>query len=537
MKTRSILLSLWLFGSTALSAQPGNTLSPSPEQFRPQIHFYPESGWMSDPNGLVYLDGEYHLCYQHIPFDENGNLPWGEMYWGHAVSRDLLNWQHMPIALSPDSLGYIFSGCCVADLHNTSGLGSPGQTPLLAIFTYYDPVAAAQGRIETQSQGMAYSLDKGRSWIKYDKNPILPNPGIADFRDPHVFWHEPTQRWIMIVTAGKEVQLYASENCLQWSYLSAFGSDRGSHIGPWECPDLFPLRVQGSGETKWVLLASVVNFTDSPDKLATATQYFIGDFDGTKFTSDQRDTLWIDYGKDNYAGITFDNAPNGRRIFVGWMHSHQYAAAAQSYTTRSWSGAATFPREMSIVRRNGAYRLTSLPVKEIAELYGQQVKLKKIRTDKTLTLSEKIPFDKAPIEMNLQFGDTETPDAAARFGIRLKSPSGEYVSMEYDKSSGTMVVDRSHATYVQFSEPFSSIQRVPYRPIKGRSTWKILIDAASMELFVDDGVLVFTNVFFPGQPFNTIELYTDGGYITVEKGKIIQLNSIECRPVSSTGNK
>ena len=245
----------------------------------------------------------------------------------------------------------------------------------------------------------------------------------------------------------------------------------------------------------------------------------------------------IDYGKDNYAGITFDNAPNGRRIFVGWMHSHQYATAAQSYTTRSWSGAATFPREMSIVHRNGAYRLTSLPVKEIAELYGKQIKLKKVQTDKTLTLSDRIPFDKAPIEMNLQFGDTDAPNAAERFGIRLKSPSGEYVSMEYDKSHDMMVVDRSHATYVQFSEPFSSIQRVPYRPIEGRSTWKILIDAASMEFFVDDGVLVFTNVFFPGQPFDTIELFTDGGYVTLEKGRIIQLNSIECRPVASAGNK
>ena len=158
---------------------------------------------MSDPNGLVYYDGEYHLCYQHIPFDENGNLPWGEMYWGHAVSRDLLNWQHMPIALAPDSLGYIFSGCCVADLNNTSGLGTAADPPILAIFTYYDPVAAAQGRIETQSQGLAYSTDRGRTWTKYAANPVLPNPGIADFRDPHIVRHEPSGQWIMVLTAGK----------------------------------------------------------------------------------------------------------------------------------------------------------------------------------------------------------------------------------------------------------------------------------------------------------------------------------------------
>ena len=526
---RKITALLFACCVTTLAAQSGQPQPP--ENYRPRIHFSPAKGWMSDPNGLVYYDGEYHLCYQHIQFDENGNLPWGGMHWGHAVSRDLLNWQHMPIALAPDSLGYIFSGCCVADLNNTSGLGTAADPPILAIFTYYDPVAAAQGRIETQSQGLAYSIDRGRTWTKYAANPVLPNPGIADFRDPHIVRHEPSGQWIMVLTAGKAVRFYGSPDCLHWEYLSEFGHDRGSHVGPWECPDLFPLRVEGSKEIKWVLLASVVNFTETPDKLATATQYFIGDFDGEHFTSEQTDTLWIDYGKDNYAGITFDNAPDDRRIFVGWMHSHQYAAAAQGHTTRSWSGAATFPRELSIVRSADGYRLKSKPVRELERLRGRSVKLKRQKINRTATLSDRIPFDKAPIELDLTFDGIDGPDAPSRYGIRLRNDLGEYVSMEYDRKKRLFRVDRTQAAAVRFSDPFASVQTAPYEPETGTMRWRLLVDVASMELFAADGRIVFTDVFFPGKPFDIIELFTEGGNVTLKKGDVTALETIRCNPV------
>ena len=526
---RKITALLFACCVTTLAAQSGQPQPP--ENYRPKIHFSPAEGWMSDPNGLVYYDGEYHLCYQHIPVDEYGYLTWGEMYWGHAVSRDLLNWQHMPIALAPDSLGYIFSGCCVADLNNTSGLGTAADPPILAIFTYYDPVAAAQGRIETQSQGLAYSTDRGRTWTKYAANPVLPNPGIADFRDPHIVRHEPSGQWIMVLTAGKAVRFYGSPDCLHWEYLSEFGHDRGSHVGPWECPDLFPLRVEGSKEIKWVLLASVVNFTETPDKLATATQYFIGDFDGKHFTSEQTDTLWIDYGKDNYAGITFDNAPDDRRIFVGWMHSHQYAAAAQGHTTQSWSGAATFPRELSIVRSADGYRLKSKPVRELERLRGRSVKLKRQKINRTATLSDRIPFDKAPIELDLTFDGIDGPDAPSRYGIRLRNDLGEYVSMEYDRKKRLFRVDRTQAAAVRFSDPFASVQTAPYEPETGTMRWRLLVDVASMELFAADGRIVFTDVFFPGKPFDIIELFTEGGNVTLKKGDVTALETIRCNPV------
>ena len=509
------LCALWM------NAQ-GGTPQPA-ENYRPKIHFSPQAGWMSDPNGLVYMDGEYHLCYQHIPFAEDGTLHWGEMYWGHAVSRDLCHWQHLPIALSPDSLGYIFSGGSVADLHNTSGLGTAQQPPLLALFTYYDHEAARAGRIETQSQGLAYSTDRGRTWTKYAGNPILPNPGIADFRDPHIFWHDASRQWIMVLTAGRTVRFYSSPNCITWSYLSEFGADVGSHVGPWECPDLFPLQVQGTGQTKWVLLTSVVDFTDRPTRLQTATQYFVGDFDGKHFTSTQRDTLWIDYGRDNYAGITFDNAPHGRRIFVGWMHSHQYAAAAQGYTTRSFSGAATFPRELSLASTQNGYRLVSHPVHELSRLRDKSQKLQRTRIEGTVRLSPEVPFDKAPIELDAHFGKRQN---ATRYGIRLRNDSGEYISIVYDRLTQCFTADRTHATAVQFSEPFASVEHARLPLGCDPTHWYALIDVASIELFVGGGTVVFTNVFFPSAPFDTIEWIAKGGNATLERGRITSLKNI-----------
>lgn len=516
-KYRFLFLLAFIAGS--LFAQNKDDKGKQPEKYRPLIHFSPAAGWMSDPNGLVYLDGEYHLCYQHITAGVAGTC------WGHAVSTDLLNWQHMPIAILPDSLGFIYSGCSVADLKNTSGLGTLENPPLLALFTYYNGNAKPDNN---QTQALAFSTDKGRTWTKYSKNPVIPNPGLTDFRDPHVFWSETYNRWIMALSGGAVIQFYASKDCLSWDYLSEFGKDMGSHVGPWECPDLFPVKVEGSNQIKWVLLVSVVDFTDTPNRLSTSTQYFIGDFDGKNFTTEQRDTCWLDYGKDNYAGITYDNAPGGRRIFVGWMHSHQYAGAAQGSTTKTWSGAATFPRELKVVSTDNGYRLQSKPIKEIKKLYNRTVKIKPAVIDGSYSLSDKIPFDKAPLNIMLSFENPGFEKLPLCYGVRLSNQLGQYIQVEYNKSDQCFYVDRTSAVGVPFHDQFASIQKAPYKATEKLLNWQLLIDVASLELFVADHKIVFTDVFFPTEPFNTIELITKSGTIKLKKGSITSLHSVKC---------
>jgi fructan beta-fructosidase len=250
------------------------------EQYRPQVHFTPEQRWMNDPNGMFYYQGEYHLFYQYNP----DASVWGPMHWGHAISKDLLHWEHQPIALYPDKLGTIFSGSAVVDHENTSGLGTKENPPIVAIYTYHDPVGEKQGRTDFQTQGLAYSLDKGRSWIKHPSNPVLANPGIKDFRDPKVVWHEQSKKWIMVLAQADHIGFYSSKNLIDWNFESNFGKDWGSHIGVWECPDLILLPIEGSDQHKYVLIVSVGS--GGPNG-GSATQYFVGDFDGKSFQLDE----------------------------------------------------------------------------------------------------------------------------------------------------------------------------------------------------------------------------------------------------------
>lgn len=501
-----------------MSAQdkPGNPPQAS-EAYRPRIHFSPATGWMSDPNGLVYHDGEYHLCYQHIPLGASNGT-----HWGHAVSRDLLHWEHLPVALTPDSLGFIFSGCSVFDEQNTSGLGTTDNPPLLAIYTYHNPIVAQNGGYP-ESQAIAYSLDKGRSWTKYAKNPVITNPGMKDFRDPKVIWDKQTNQWLMALACGENIQFYHSKDCMNWSFISQFGKGRGSHMGPWECPDFFPLQVKGSSETKYVLIVSVVDLSDTPQRLTTATQYFIGDFDGTTFTTDQQETLWIDYGKDCYAGITFDHVPDDRRIFVAWMNSHQYAGQARGIYTDTWSGAATFPRELSIVKDNEGYRLSMEPVKEIAHLYQKEVKLGQTTIDGTFNLSDKLTFDAIPLEINLTFASDKLPE---KQGIRFSNKHGEYIGLGYNRNEQQFYVDRTQAVAVKFHEQFAVPQSAPFTPNGKDMQWRLLVDAGSVELFAGDNKIVFSNIFFPSSPFDTIELFTEGGTVQMKNASVIEIQSV-----------
>lgn len=488
------------------------------EKYRPQIHFTPPSGWMNDPNGMVYYEGEYHFFYQHYPEAS----VWGPMHWGHAVSKDLIHWEHLPIALYPDSLGYIFSGSAVVDWKNTSGFGTEQNPPLVAFFTYHNMEIEKAGGIDVESQGIAYSLDKGRTWIKYDKNPVIKNPGIRDYRDPKVFWHEDSQHWIMSIASQQVIRFYHSKDCINWSFMSDFGEGVGNHDGVWECPDLFPLKVKGTDETKWVL---IVNINPGGPNGGSAAQYFVGDFDGKKFTSPQTSTQWMDYGKDNYAGVTWSDAPDNRRILIGWMNNWQYAGEKPAIT---WSGAATLPREMGLVKDQSGYLLTSEPVKELQVIKGTRVEIEPMVVDRSFVVSDLIPFDKAPVEIKLTFNQPTKaePSTASRYGVTLKNEKGEYIAIGYDNVKKVFYIDRTNSVGEVFSDKFAGVHSAPYTVDTAETEWTLVVDVASVELFAAGGRVVMTDVFYPSELFNTIELFTENGSVEVSGGSVTELKSI-----------
>src|SRR5688572_4628821 len=354
------------------------------EKYRPQFHFTPKARWMNDPNGMVYYEGEYHLFYQYYP---DGDV-WGPMHWGHTVTTDLVVWEHLPIALYPDSLGMIFSGSAVVDEKNSSGFGSTDSPPLVAVFTYHDAVKEKEGRSDYQTQGIAYSLDKGRSWKKYDKNPVIANPGVRDFRDPKVFWHEESKQWIMTLVAADHAELYGSADLKLWTKLSEFGKEYGNHGGVWECPDLFQLPVEGEGIQKWVM---IININPGAPNGGSGTQYFVGEFDGKKFTSDteQARTSWLDYGPDDYAGITWSNAPDGRKIFMGWMNNWSYA---QVVPTSPWRGGTTVARDLSLVRIDGSLYVKSVVAVELEKLIAEVKTFQTIVVTDSVDLTDSLGF-------------------------------------------------------------------------------------------------------------------------------------------------
>ncbi|MFZ2988121.1 glycoside hydrolase family 32 protein, partial [Ideonella sp.] len=329
---------------------PENLPSPPPEtpQYRPALHFTPAAHWMNDPNGLVFHQGVYHLFFQYYP----EGLSWGPMHWGHASSTDLLRWEEHPIALYPDPLGLIFSGSVVWDERNLSGLAPAGSAPLVAIFTHHDSAAARAGAISWETQSLAWSVDNGLTWTKYAGNPVLKNPGLRDFRDPKVFWLAETGRWVMSLSTGTQIAFYSSADLKDWQLTSKFGADAGSHGGTWECPDLFSLPL--NGRQRWVLLVSL---TSGGPNGGSATQYFIGDFDGQRFTPEHHDVRWLDLGCDNYAGVTWSGTGE-RRVFIGWMGNWDYAKVVP---TAPWRSAMTLPRELSLREVSGQTRLAARP--------------------------------------------------------------------------------------------------------------------------------------------------------------------------------
>ncbi|WP_020531995.1 glycoside hydrolase family 32 protein [Flexithrix dorotheae] len=479
-----------------------NSNSQSKEAHRPEFHFSPQKMWMNDPNGMVFYQGEYHLFYQHYP----DNTVWGPMHWGHAVSKDLIHWEHLPIALFPDEHGYIFSGSAVVDHENTSGFGTKDNPPMVAIFTYHDAEKAKKGSIDFQTQGIAYSLDKGRSWTKYENNPVLNNPGIKDFRDPKVFWHGPSQKWIMILAVQNHVQLFNSSNLKDWSFLSKFGENSGSHGGVWECPDLFELSVDGKkNEKHWVMLVSI---NPGGPNGGSATQYFIGDFDGEKFTNSNSSetSLWVDYGKDNYAGVTWSDIPkkDGRRIFIGWMSNWQYA---NQVPTEKWRNAMTIPRKLGLTETNDGVRLQNFPVQELKKLRTDKLNLKDLEVEGKYSISEEKNWTSNTFELDLKIALEKS--TGENFGIELSNSMGEKILIGFDQNQRQCYIDRRFAGKSDFSEKFKGKSTAPRIKSSNELKIRIIVDVASVEVFFDDGTIAMTEIFFPNEDFSTISFFSE----------------------------
>ncbi len=483
------------------------------EKHRPGFHFTPPKAWMNDPNGMFYMDGEYHLSYQFYP----DSTVWGPMHWGHAVSKDLVRWEHLPIALYPDSLGYIFSGSAIVDHENSSGFGSEGVPPVVAAFTHHDPIGEKEGKDDFQIQSIAYSLDKGRNWTKYRGNPVLPNDtGIRDFRDPKIVRHEDSGRWIMALAVYDRVQFYGSENLKDWEYLSEFGIEGDTRL--WECPDLFPMYVAGSREQKWVLIVSIQK--DGPTG-GTGTSYFVGDFDGTDFDADPEDQKWLDYGADNYAFVTWDNAPVGwgRRLGIGWMSNWQYA---QQVPTETWRSAMTVPRVLELSGAEDGYTLNTLPVPSISSLRRSQMAMDSIIQGSVQLRGE---FSPSQCDIDLQL-DLEGSTATA-FGLTFSNRQGDTLSIALDRERNELSVDRSRSGPKGFSEVFfEGPHRAPLDLNQSELDLRILMDVTSVEIFADRGGLNFTEIFFPESPYSRLEIWTQGGELRLNQGLVHGMGSI-----------
>ncbi|MEM1318926.1 MAG: glycoside hydrolase family 32 protein [Bacteroidota bacterium] len=480
------------------------------EAHRPQFHFSPPSKWMNDPNGMVFYEGEYHLFYQYYP----DSTVWGPMHWGHAVSPDLVHWEHLPIALYPDSLGYIFSGSAVIDWKNTSGLGKEGQPPMIALFTHHDPEGEKSGDSTYQYQSIAYSTDKGRTFNKYEGNPVIANPGIKDFRDPKVIWHEETKHWVMVFSVHDRVWFYTSPNLLNWTFASEFGVPDDKRL--WECPDLFPMMVEGTEETKWVLIISLQK--EGPNG-GTATAYFVGDFDGKNFIADYKKQYWADFGKDNYAMVTWSDIPqsDGRRLALGWMSNWQYA---QVVPTEQWRSAMTLSRKFTLHQYGEDYRLRSMPVEELKVLEGP------IQTIASGSYSGFTTLADQPGQHLYKLDVSFERPASARVGVRFSNEEGEHLEVFYSGIAQQYYVDRSVAGQADFSEDFAGSHAGPVDYKRETVDMLLYLDHSSIELFADAGQCVMTEIVFPKTPYTKIELFVSKGEARLLQGSLTALKSI-----------
>ena len=426
------------------------------EKHRPLYHHTPQYGWMNDPNGMFYKDGVWHLCYQFNPYGSQ----WENLSWGHSTSTDLINWKAEPTALEPDALGMMFSGCCVVDKNNTAGFG---KDAIVALYT----TAGAR-----QTQSLAYSTDGGKTFTKYADNPIITS-NVPDFRDPHVFWNAEAGFWNMILAAGQQMSIYSSKDLKEWKHESDFGAEYGNHVGVWECPDLMKMNVKGTNKEKWMLIC---NINPGGPFGGSATQYFIGQFDGHKFTCEDEpsEIKWMDYGKDHYATITFDNAPEGRHVGIAWMSNWQYA---NQVPTKQYRSANSIVRDFGLFEYKGETYCSIAPAKEMLAARGARVSQ---------------PTEACEIVVTVK-GDAQ---------IILRNAKGERVVMTYDDEEETFDMDRRRSGNISFSDAFPVATSSPtYGKVR---QLRIFVDRCSVEAFDGDGKMCMTNLVFPSTPYDKI---------------------------------
>ncbi len=505
--------------------------------YRPSYHHTPSYGWMNDPNGMFYKDGVYHLCYQYNPYGSK----WGNMHWGHAISRDLIHWKEVEPTIARDPMGHIFSGSAVIDKDGTANYGKD------AIVALYTSASDKNGQI----QCMAYSTDGGYTFHKYSGNPVLtPFDGLKDFRDPKVFWYAPLKKWYMIVSADKEMRFYSSPNLRDWTYVSAFGQGYGAQPNQFECPDFFQLPVDGNpNKKKWVMIVNI-----NPGCLfgGSATEYFIGDFDGKNFVCDSKPSVakFLDYGKDHYATVTFSGVQD-RVLGIAWMSNWQYANVTP---IRQYRGANTLPREFKLFTgRDGQIYMSSNVVPEVAGLRKTFKRLPDLvitqgKDSKNLSSSKENAFE---MEMDV------TPSDAAKTGFILYNEKDEKVNIYFDMKAGRLVMDRTESGRTKFGEKaeahkiekefdlhehreikdsFRKLNSVNYKNDFALGTWAplslcdsktyhldVFVDKCSIEIFVNGGRIAMTNLVFPTQPYTSVKFYSDGNKATYRNIKVSEL--------------
>ncbi|WP_444341456.1 GH32 C-terminal domain-containing protein [Phocaeicola plebeius] len=449
------------------------------ESFRPVYHHTPAYGWMNDPNGMFYKDGVYHLYFQYNPY---GSV-WGNMHWGHSTSTDLMHWKFEGCAIVPDAWGAIFSGSCVVDHENTAGFGKE------AVVAFYTSAKSTPWG-DIQMQSMAYSLDNGKTFTKYEGNPILTS-SEKDFRDPKVFWYAPGKHWVMILAVGQHMEIYSSINLKEWKKESEFGAMQGAHGGVWECPDLVEIPVEGTREKKWVLIC---NLNPGGPFGGSAAQYFVGSFDGKKFVNESpTQTKWMDWGKDNYATVTWNNAPDGRCIALGWMSNWQYA---NNVPTRQYRSANTLARDLTLYREGQELYLKSTPSSEVKKARGKKVSIPSFKVSEKHEMVNLFEEKQGAYEVEIVIQNA----GASKIAFCLLNDKGEKVSMYYDLNRKQFVMDRSESGTVDFSKDFPAVTVAPVNVDK-ELTLRLFVDRSSIEAFGEDGKFVMTNLVFPSQPY------------------------------------
>lgn len=471
------------------------------EIYRPVYHHTPAYGWMNDPNGMFYKDGVYHLYFQYNPY---GSM-WANMTWGHSTSRDLVHWTYEGTSIVPDAWGAIFSGSCVVDHENTAGFGKG------AVVAFYTSAKSTPWG-DVQSQSMAYSLDNGKTFTKYEGNPILTS-SERDFRDPKVFWYAPGKHWVMMLAVGQHMEIYSSVNLKDWKKESEFGAMQGAHGGVWECPDLVEIPVEGTRQKKWVLIC---NLNPGGPFGGSAAQYFVGSFDGKTFVNESPTlTKWMDWGKDNYATVTWNNAPDGRCVALGWMSNWQYA---NNVPTRQYRSANTIARDLTLYRVGEELYLKSTPSPEIKKARGEKVSKLSFNVAGEYEVASLLDDNKGAYEVELVIRN----QGASKIAFCLLNEKGEKVSMHYDLARRQFVMDRSESGTVDFSKDFPAVTVAPADTDK-ELTLRLFVDRSSIEAFGEDGKFVMTNLVFPSLPYNKMCFTSDEKGYTVKSFKVYRL--------------